>query len=87
MSADGRIIPLQWNGEVSTHRRRRRFPIHLDSPKNGLLIVPQSYVNRDTAFRDGLVYTQDDGTVIIKADDKTQLRRGEYRKRCDILSD
>ena len=48
----------------------------------GRLIFYQSYVNRETAFKDGLVYIQDNGVVVIKADDKTQLRRGEYRKRC-----
>jgi len=40
-----------------------------------------SYVNKSAAFSSGLVYVQDDGVVIMKADDFTKLPKGTFRNR------
>lgn len=52
-----------------------------------------SYVNRSRAYDAQLVYTQDDGTVIMKGDDTTKLDLGVFRERyvlydlefCDLM--
>ena len=40
-----------------------------------------SFVNESTAFATGLVSIQDDGTVIMKADDTSDLANGVFRNR------
>ena len=40
-----------------------------------------SFVNESTALANGLVSIQDDGTVIMKADDTSNLASGEFRDR------
>lgn len=50
-------------------------------------------MNRSRAFDAQLVYTQDDGTVIMKGDDTTKLDLGVFRERyvlydlefCDLM--
>jgi hypothetical protein len=41
----------------------------------------RSFVNESTAYANGLVYVQDNGTVIMKADDTTNLATGVFRNR------
>lgn len=41
----------------------------------------RSFVNESTAYANGLAYVQDDGTVIMKADDTTDLANGVFRNR------
>ncbi|RDB28968.1 putative glycosidase C21B10.07 [Hypsizygus marmoreus] len=45
-----------------------------------------NYVNRSRAFDQGLVYTQEDGTVIMKGDDTKWLEKGVYRDSVRISS-
>jgi hypothetical protein len=40
-----------------------------------------SYVNRSDAYGRGLIYVEDDGTVIMKGDDTNWLPLGTYRDR------
>jgi len=40
-----------------------------------------SYVNASYAFQNGLVYVEDDGTVIMKGDNTSWLASGQYRDR------
>ena len=40
-----------------------------------------SFVNESTAFANGLVSIQGDGTVIMKADDTSNLANGVFRDR------
>ncbi len=40
-----------------------------------------SYTTREYAFQQGLAYVDDNGTVIMKGDDTTQLTAGVYRDR------
>ncbi|KJA29217.1 glycoside hydrolase family 16 protein [Hypholoma sublateritium FD-334 SS-4] len=47
---------------------------------------PTNYVNRSTAFEERLVYVQDDGRIIMKADDTTRLDKGTFRKSVRIES-
>ncbi|KAF5370199.1 hypothetical protein D9615_010056 [Tricholomella constricta] len=51
-------------------------------PTNGHV----NYVNRSRAFERNLVYTQDDGVVIMKGDDSTWLDKGVYRESVRISS-
>ena len=44
-----------------------------------------SYVNDSVAFSSGLAYVADNGTVIMKGDDTTNLSYGEYRNRCALF--
>lgn len=46
-----------------------------------------SYVNRSRAYDAQLVYTQDDGTVIMKGDDTTTLDSGVFRERYILVYD
>jgi len=41
-----------------------------------------SYVDRNTSIRSRLIYTRDDGKVIMKGDNSTWLERGVHRPRC-----
>ncbi|KJA15955.1 glycoside hydrolase family 16 protein [Hypholoma sublateritium FD-334 SS-4] len=47
---------------------------------------PTSYVNQSTAVAKGYVFVQDDGTVIMKADDQTTLPLGQNRESVRISS-
>ena len=40
-----------------------------------------SYTTKDFAFSNGLAYVQDDGIVVMKGDNTTQLASGVYRNR------
>ena len=41
-----------------------------------------SYVDRDTAFNDGLAFVTGNNTVIMKGDNTTTLPMGTNRSRC-----
>ncbi|KAF8203636.1 glycoside hydrolase family 16 protein [Pholiota molesta] len=47
---------------------------------------PTRYVNRTTALANRLVYIQNDGKVIMKADNTTKLAKGVYRERLHIIA-
>ncbi|KAF8810090.1 glycoside hydrolase family 16 protein [Phlegmacium glaucopus] len=51
-------------------------------PTNGNV----NFVNRTTAFANGLVYIQDDGSVIMKADNTSSLASGVFRDSVRITS-
>ncbi|KAF5312385.1 hypothetical protein D9619_003192 [Psilocybe cf. subviscida] len=51
-------------------------------PTNGHV----NYINRTAAFKSGLVYYEDNGTVIMKADDTTHLPKGVFRNSIRISS-
>lgn len=51
-------------------------------PTNGHV----NFVDRNTSFNRKLVYVENDGTVIMKADDFTQLQSGRYRDSVRISS-
>ena len=53
----------------------------LDYPFNFLSYRLCSYINKTAAFESGLVSVEDDGSVIMKADDTTKLDRGVFRNR------
>ncbi|KIP11973.1 glycoside hydrolase family 16 protein [Phlebiopsis gigantea 11061_1 CR5-6] len=42
---------------------------------------PTHYTTKDFAFANGLAYVQDDGIVVMKGDNTTQLASGVYRNR------
>lgn len=48
---------------------------------NSKTTLIHSYVNQSTAVEKGYVFVQDDGTVIMKADDQTTLPLGQNRER------
>lgn len=45
------------------------------------LTLSLSYVDRDTAIQENLVFVNDEGHAIIQGDNTTWLQPGEYRKR------
>lgn len=55
----------------------------IDQPIDCLLLTLSyfSYTTRDDAYASGLVYAQEDGTVIMKGDNTTHLDHGVPRKR------
>lgn len=50
-------------------------------PGESLLKYHISYVPKEEAFGQRLAYVQDDGVVIVKADDTSELALGQYRSR------
>ena len=56
--------------------------LSITSKTSHLLITNDcSFVNESTAFANGLVSIQKDGTVIMKADDTSNLANGVFRDR------
>ncbi|KAG9122674.1 hypothetical protein FRC07_000855 [Ceratobasidium sp. 392] len=51
-------------------------------PTNGLV----DYVDRDTAFREGLAYVTPNNKIVMKVDNTTVLQPGQYRKSVRIQS-
>jgi hypothetical protein len=67
------VFQFQWKCQVS---------LSVASETSHLLITNVcSFVNESTAFANGLVSIQGDGTVIMKADDTSNLASGEFRDR------
>ena len=58
-----------------TGRSLRRDPTH------GIV----NYLDADTATHTGLAYVQNDGVVVIKVDNTTNLPNGTPRNRCDSI--
>jgi hypothetical protein len=71
------VFPFQWKCQVS---------LSIASKTSHLLITNDcSFVNESTAFANGLVSIQEDGTVIMKADNTSNLASGVFRDRCVCL--
>ncbi|KAF8609134.1 hypothetical protein BDV93DRAFT_601844 [Ceratobasidium sp. AG-I] len=51
-------------------------------PTNGLV----EYVDRDTAFREGLAYVTPNNKIVMKVDNTTVLQQGQHRKSVRIQS-
>jgi hypothetical protein len=64
---------FQWTCKVSAARSARLSTKYI--------LTMCSYINRTAAFDSGLVYYEDNGTVIMKADDTTHLPKGDFRNR------
>jgi len=76
---DSRVFTLTDRYEGATFFDEWNFETFPD-PTHGLV----TYVDRDTAFAEGLAYVRDDGVAIMKVDNNTFLAEGEHRKSVRI---